>query len=260
MIKVKAYQICESFDIKKIKQVFTDKIVDQDAIEVLFEIESLKYLYIFKYGVVCFLGYNDEEITKSIDKISVLCNNPFEEKIFEEYCIEQDSNINEIGYQKIITTTLDSKILKLIMLNLSQSVALENYSRKTELLLNNTQKYTLQLVNKGKINIGGKKLRIFIGSTLYFKNRISENLYIFDSPPITWEDEYLDKTDRALKNVFDLQTRTKNIQADIQIIRENLDFFINLMNQKKSFFLEWVVIILILIEVVNMIIEKVLNY
>ncbi|MDA0941070.1 MAG: RMD1 family protein, partial [Bacteroidetes bacterium] len=47
------------------------------------------------------------------------------------------------------------------------------------------------LEKRGKLTISGKKLKQFIGHVLKIKNQISENLYIFDSPDITWENEAL---------------------------------------------------------------------
>ena len=256
MITVKACQICESFDIKKVKQAYSYKLIEHDSGEALFEVAPMKYLYIFKFGVICYLGYTNDEIITTNNSLSEFCQNNLDETISEEYFIETETEKNEIGFQKIHLPVFDPKVIRLIMLNLSQSVALENFSLKTDQLLHDTQKYTLQLVKTGKIRASAKKLRIFIGSTLYYKNRISENLYIFDSPSITWENEELDKIDRALKNVFDLEARSNNIHSDLQIIKENLDFFVDLMHQKKSFFLEWIVIVLILIEVINMFVEK----
>lgn len=44
-----------------------------------------------------------------------------------------------------------------------------------------TIEYTKQLEKYGKINLSKKKMRIFIGRTMNLKNRISEDLFIFDS-------------------------------------------------------------------------------
>ena len=84
-------------------------------------------------------------------------------------------------------------------------------------------------------------------------------MYIFDSPPETWEDENLNKIDIGLKKTFDLQIRYRNIQEDLQIIKENLELFKDLMQYKKSTLLEWIVILLILVEVVNLLVDKIIK-
>jgi required for meiotic nuclear division protein 1 len=109
------------------------------------------------------------------------------------------------------------------------------------------------------LDISGTKLKKYIGKTLLLKNRVAENLYVFDSPPQTWEDENLNKIDIDLKRTFEIQERFRNISESLQIVKDNLELFKDLLQYRNSTVLEWVIILLIAVEVVNMIIEKVLH-
>ena len=140
--------------------------------------------------------------------------------------------------------------------NVSQSVSLDYFDQQTNLLLEETNYQTQELEKKGKIDLGGKELKKYIGRTLNLKNRIAGNLYIFDSPEATWEDENLNKLDLGLKKTFDLQSRFRTIQEGLQIVKENLELFKDLLQYRNSVVLEWVIIILILVEVSNIFIEK----
>jgi uncharacterized Rmd1/YagE family protein len=51
--------------------------------------------------------------------------------------------------------------------------------------------------------------------------------------------------------------RFRNIQEGLEIVKENLDLFKDIMQHRKSTVLEWIIIILILVEVVNLIAEKI---
>ena len=145
------------------------------------------------------------------------------------------------------------------MLNTSQSVALDRYAEITEELLIETNKHTLFLEEKGTLDISGNKLKRFIGKILNIKNKISENLYIFDSPEITWDNEQLNRLNQDLKRTFDLQDRYRLIHDRIEIIKDNLELFKDIMDHKESSRLEWIIIILIVIEVVDMFIGKILG-
>ena len=116
------------------------------------------------------------------------------------------------------------------------------------------------LEQHGKLDISGHKLKRFIGKVLNIKNKISENLYIFDSPEITWEIEELNKLNQDLKQVFDLKDRYRLIHDRIEIIKENLELFKDIMDHKESSRLEWIIIILIVIEVVDLFIAKLANW
>jgi uncharacterized Rmd1/YagE family protein len=97
----------------------------------------------------------------------------------------------------------------------------------------------------------------YIGKTLLLKNRITENLYIFDAPPETWDDENLNKINNELKRTFDLQERFRNIQEGLNIVRDNLELFRAMLQYRNSNMLEWVVLILILVEVLDIFWEKI---
>jgi uncharacterized Rmd1/YagE family protein len=142
------------------------------------------------------------------------------------------------------------------MLNVSQSVALDYYNQQTNSVLEETNFHTQLLEKKGKINMGGIKLKKYIGRTLNLKNRISANLYIFDSPEETWENENLNVLDIGLKKTFDLQARFRTIQEGLGIVKENMELFKDLLQNRNSVTLEWVIIILILVEVINIMIGK----
>jgi uncharacterized Rmd1/YagE family protein len=151
----------------------------------------------------------------------------------------------------------DIEVLRLIMLNVSQSVALDYYSEQTNLLQEETNSHTTNLERRGRLNISGANLKKYIGKVLNLKNRIAENLYIFDSPPETWEDENLNRIDQGLKRTFDLQERYRDIREGLEIVRENLELFKDLLQYRNSTFLEWIIIILVSLEVVNLLIDKI---
>jgi len=187
--------------------------------------------------------------------IGPYCKNLFDQHISDEFDIETDAKDINYGYNKIEIPSPDIDELRLIMLNVSQSVALDYYNQQTNTLLEETNSHTQVLERKGKIDLGGIKLKKYIGRTLNLKNRISGNLYIFDSPEETWENENLNKLDIGLKKTFDLQARFRTIQEGLSIVKENMELFKDLLQNRNSVTLEWVVIILILVEVINIFIS-----
>jgi uncharacterized Rmd1/YagE family protein len=256
MLHVLSYQIADSIDIKAFRTAFKDDIYHYDADELFYKTGEEAFVYVFKYGVVCFLNYAEGEIGTFLKKIAPYCKNVFELKLSEEFEVETNARENKFGYNKIEIVKPDIEVLRLIMLNVSQSVALDYYSEQTNLLLEETNYHTLSLERKGRLDISGTNLKKYIGKTLNLKNRIAENLYIFDSPPETWEDEDLNRIDLGLKRTFDLQERFRDIREGLEIIRENLELFKDLLQYRNSTFLEWIIIILVFLEVLNLLIDK----
>ena len=256
-MKVLAYQIADSIDIKRFKSSFKAPVYFSDSDEILYLVDEDKFIYVFKYGVVSFLNYDEIRISEFIQFIAPFCKNFSEFKHSEEFEIVTGAKEMKLGFNKIEIISPNADTFRLIMLNVSQSVALDYYYELTNKLLVETNLQTQYLEKKGRLYISGKNLKKYIGRTLNLKSNISENLYIFDSPPETWEDEDLNKIDIGLKRTFDLQVRFRHIQESLQIIKDNFELFKDIMQYRSSYVLEIIIIILILMEVINLVIEKI---
>ena len=259
MLHVVSYQVADSIEVKAFRQSYKEGIYHYDADELFYKMGAEDFVYVFKYGVVCFLNYDEGRRDAFLQRIAPFCKNVFEQPLSEEFEVEADAKENKFGFNKIEIIRPDIEVLRLIMLNVSQSVSLDYYSEQTNLLLEETNSHTMTLERKGRLDISGARLKKFIGKTLNLKNRIGENLYIFDSPPETWEDENLNKIDVGLKRTFDLQERYRDIREGLEMIRENLELFKDLLQYRNSTVLEWIIIILVALEVVNLVIDKLIK-
>jgi uncharacterized Rmd1/YagE family protein len=256
--QVLSYQIADSIDVKGFKAAFKATLHFSDADELFYHMDTNQFIYVFRYGVVCFMNCDAIRVSEFLTLIKPFSTHPLEENLTEEYLIETGCKENRIAYNKIEIVQADVEVLRLIMLNVSQSVALDYYSDLTTNLLQETNQHTQILEKKGRLAIRGINLKRYIGRTLLLKNRVMENLYVFDSPPETWDDENLNRIDTGLKRTFDLQDRSRNIHESLNIIRDNLELFRALLQYRHSTVLEWIVIALIAVEVVNLVIEKLL--
>ena len=254
--KVVSYQIADAIDVKSFSSAFKAELYYNDPAELFYKTGSEDYVYVFKYGAVCFLNYDQIRISEFLRFIVPYCKNHFENSFTDEFLVETQAKDLRVGFNKIEIASADIEVLRLVMLNVTQSVALDYYEDQNTNLLAETNTYTQRLEKKGQLGISGVQLRKYIGRTLLLRNRIAENIYVFDSPPETWENENLNKIDADLKRTFDLQVRVRTLQEGLNIIRDNLEMFQGLLQNRYSTILEWIVIILILVEVLNLIIGK----
>jgi len=109
------------------------------------------------------------------------------------------------------------------------------------------------------LKISRKNMMRFIGRALNTQNDIAENIYIFDAPDLVWDDEYLDKLHQGLSKHFDLRVRFSEIEYTLRIIEDNLSVFREIINQRESSLLELIIIVLILVEIVDLLITKLLK-
>src|SRR5438309_1659025 len=149
-LKVIAFQIADSIEVKQFKTVFAAHIYYEDTDELFYQIDSYKYVYVFKYGIVSFLGYNEIEMTAFFQVIAPYCKNLFEQRLSDEFDIVTDTAHIHFGFNKIEIPQPDNDMIRLIMLNVSQSVALDYYFQQTSLLLEETNFHTQVMEVKGK--------------------------------------------------------------------------------------------------------------
>jgi uncharacterized Rmd1/YagE family protein len=170
----------------------------------------------------------------------------------EQYKIITVEHLNKILVKNdyVSVAQIDSSLLRIVMLNIGQSVALEHYEVLTDELITSSKHYIQELENHGKLSISKTNLLKYIGKVLNVKNSIVDNLYILDDPNLVWDNEELNLLNRNLKTNFDINPRFKDLDYRLQIVENNLTLFTDVLNVRESSRLEWIVIILIAIEII----------
>lgn len=252
-----AFHLAEHIDVKKFREDFTGQILSEGGGELFYSLEDTRFLYILSYGVAVFCDFPDVEMTKTLNLILGYSTNPVPEKFRDDHeiLISADKPI-DFKFDALIVPRTNPMVIRIAMLNLAQSVALDYFLTEAQNLLAEIKKITFNIEMNGKMGISKKGMMRFIGKALNIKNRIAENLYIFDSPPMVWDDEYLDRINTGLARFFELRSRFKELEYTFRIIDDNLGAIRALYLHRESSMLEWIIILLILIEVVNMFMSK----
>jgi required for meiotic nuclear division protein 1 len=258
MYRIVANQISDRIDLDKFTSEFPAELIYSNFNESFYQVDSEHFVTVLRYGVVCFLDYDDVWLNEFTDIISKYCVYFYDSELTKEYHVEPDTTETKFGFNKAGMTYADIESMRLIMLNVAQSVALDYYFQQARILLEETNKHILVLENKGKLGISDINLKKFIGKTLNLKNQIIENLHIFDSVPETWQNENLNQIDIGMKAALNMEKRSDNIHEELKIVREHLELFSDLMHHSASMKLEWIIIVLVFIEVFDLILKKIL--
>ena len=251
------YHLGERLDLKLIKNSLAFHCVYADPTELIYETSQYSWFQVFDYGSVVFFGIEktlQTDIIGSIRKIGALAVNELESEQIDIEMVPESPT--KVLFDKILVNHINVDVAKIIMLNIAQSVALDYYIDQTNILLEQTAYFSNELEEKGRFSIKGKKLLKYIGKALNLKNRIARNLYIFDSPDITWDDQYLNDLHAQLNMELDIRIRYRSLQESLDIIQENLEIYKDINQHSHSSTLEWIIIILIAVEIVNIFIGK----
>jgi required for meiotic nuclear division protein 1 len=251
-IKIEAVQVAESFNIKKFRAEYQSDVYSSSTSELFYAQDNNRFLYLFDYGVVVFANFEAIEKSNFIQFVKKYATLEVNENLSEEYSIQVEASITKSVVKDSFVTVpiVNPSVLRIVMLNIAQSVALEYYEILTNNLINSSKEYILELELKGKISISKINLLKYIGKVLNVKNSIIDNLYILDDPNLVWDNEELNFLNRQLKANFDINTRFKDLDYRLQIVEDNLRLFTDVLNVRESSRLEWIIVILIAIEIV----------
>lgn len=261
MMRLSAYYIAEQIQLPQLRQAYAGTPLTEHPSELFYAVEEDQYLYIFDFGVVVAANMADVDISKNLMFITQFARNAFEQKITDDFEIEhRPGGALKFRFDSLVVPQLDDSVVKIAMFNLAQSVALDYYTQRAQTLLSEVRRFAEEMETRGGISISRRNMIRFIGRTLNGKNKIIENLYIFDSPDVTWDDEYLDQVHRGLGRTLELQSRFKEVEYTFKIVEDNLSVFREIYMHRENKQLEWIIIILICIEVADLLISKLAHW
>ena len=174
----------------------------------------------------------------------------------ETYVLNVDSSKEvSVEFDQITIPAIDLELIHIIVLNLAQSSILNHYQSMTNNLMEETRELSSHLEITGKVKLTRKRLAKYIGQSMNLRNKIADNLYIFEAPPLAWTDIRLSQLDTKLSEELDFKNRYHGVQSSLNVIHDNHEFYKDMLQHKHSSLLEWIIIILILFEVVQIFID-----
>lgn len=259
-VKLTAFLVANQLDIKGVKTFLDIKPLADTSSELFYSFSGGKYQYYFNYGVMVFAGYSEDEMKWAMKAVAPYQRNPVATVLRDEHALRiEDGAELRFEFDELVVGRMDVKVMRIAMFCLAQSVALDHYHNVSENLLTEVKGFANQLELTGKLKISRKNMMRFIGKALNTQNDIAENIYIFDAPDLVWDDEFLDKLQQGYMKHFDLRVRYSEVEYTLRIIEDNLSVFREIIHQRESNLLEYIIIVLILVEVFDLIITKLLK-
>jgi len=259
-VKLTAFVVAKQLDIKGIKTFLDIKPIADSSSELLYAFGQGKYKYYFNYGVIVFSGFSEEEMKWAVKSVMPFQKNPLTTWLREDFEIKAEPGKDMLmAFNEVVVGVIDAKVIRIVMFNLAQSVAIDFYNSVGESLLAEVKNFTNQLEATGKLKISRNNMLRFLGRALNTQNDIAENIYIFDAPDLVWDDEYLDKLHQGLIKHFDLRVRFSELEYTMRIIEDNLDVFRAIIQHRESSFLETTIIVLILVEIIHLFVSEIIK-
>lgn len=217
----------------------------------ILEIEGGSYVVITKFGAVIFWNCREDVQKEVLAEIAALPNaGERNERVGDTVEVIIGAPQDKVTFSRIAVRELSVGKLKLISLALGQSVALEHFEQDVLIAMNQLRPVVRDLKGKGRMHMSENEVLQLVGFALDVRSNVLANLTLFDDPPETWESEALAHLDSVLYDHFDLEERLAAINKKVDFISDLNETLMALLSHRKSVRLEWIIIVLILIELI----------
>lgn len=222
----------------------------------ILELLEDQYAVLTRFGTVSFWNVKEsssrellKEIAPYVEIGSVLHRHVDTLKIFV------GSDIEKATFEELFIDKLDPEKIKIISYVSAQSVALDRYEEEIDVRLHELGRVVANMKTSGRTRFDQSDILKQIGNVLSVKQRTVSQLSLFDKPDETWEREELERLYDRLRSEYELRDRFGILNEKIDFLSENNTILLNYLSSQRSNFLEWVVIILIIIEIALFVVE-----
>lgn len=243
------YAVCDKFKQNTLEHITNNYKTSKYKDVLVIHIDNDKEIIFFNYGVYICFNVDFENIKFFQDLISNFLLEPFNQPIIEQFTFSIKEKF-EINFDQVILdeNSIFAKIA--IASTLAQNIKLIEFEEKIERTIEENSKIPMELAKSGKINLNKKETAKKIGELFLVKSRTNLHYDLLDTPEFFWEypqyEHYYDKISKYL----DIKSRIEVLNKKVEVIQELLDMLSNEQNHRYSSFLEWIIIILIAVEIV----------
>ncbi|CAM9021823.1 unnamed protein product [Wickerhamomyces anomalus] len=220
-------------------------------------------VFIFEYGVVVLWGFTLREEQAFLNDL---------EKFENEKLAQEDIQIEEFNYY--ITKSYQPRIyndfitlrdgsnymLKLSISHaISQSVKISLFEELVDNTIEDTQDIPQQIALAGKVEMNKDEIMKSIGELFILRININLHGSVLDSPEIMWAEPHLEPIYQATRGYLEINQRVALLNQRLEVISDLLQMLKEQLGHSNEEYLEFIVIILVGVEVLVSVINIVVD-
>jgi required for meiotic nuclear division protein 1 len=218
------------------------------------DVDESQMVLVFSFGSIVFINHSTpNEITALLNYLysfepDIDVKNA--DRYSDDYSLHiKETESIELTDEYVVVPEYESYYPELISTVLAKSVALE----KTEEQLgqiNDKLETMIDRLEKGKLRIGNKELARTTAKIIRHEYNTLAYIMILDKPDITWTSSTAGEFYDRMLEFFELNDRYKILKSKTEILYNIMDGFSTISHSIRGLFVEWIIVILILFEIV----------
>ncbi|MDD2839177.1 MAG: RMD1 family protein [Sulfuricurvum sp.] len=210
---------------------------------------DLLHVVLSPFGVLSLIAEEKKTILHALSTLGIIIEDE-SDTITQDYPIHIDPLMEErfkVTNEAIYLREVSTLNLNVIALAISQSVGLERYEKRLDTLFMQSRRIvesiqTFSITRRSHLMQFAKRLALT-------RHDMVSNLLLLDKPNILWDNEEAEALYNRLAFILELYDRHEIALSKLAQIKEDVMLVMDLINHKKSEFLEWIIIVLIAVEI-----------
>jgi uncharacterized Rmd1/YagE family protein len=252
---VQAIHLFGQLHMKTMRSLLGGKLINSSPQELQFQYAENSYLYVYPFGCLVFFNMSASDVESVTQKLKSEVAGMLEFPTSETFDVMVGDN-PRVEFEFLELKKLSADTTRLVAMCLGQSAGLEYFENKADSMLTDTVELIEDLARRGRLPFNNKHLLRVIGSTASARQKILTNLAILDPPAETWKSKELEKLYRELHQNFDLEIRFRSLDRKLTLLQDNIEIIVDLASSQKNTFLEGLIVLLILLEILLASIHK----
>ncbi|CAI0411626.1 unnamed protein product [Linum tenue] len=214
---------------------------------------NCSYMVVFQYGSIVLFNAREHEVDAYLKIVRNHATGVLHEMRKDEYEVIEKPNLDtwmQAGLDHIMLRFLNIDGIRTIGSVLGQSIALDYYGRQVDGIVAEFTDINRGMEKTGTFSMDSKKLFQLVGKANSNLADIILKLGLFERSDIAWKDAKFGQIWEYLRDEFELTQRFASLDFKLKFVEHNIRFLQEILQNRKSDFLEWLIIVLISVEII----------
>lgn len=208
-------------------------------------------VHVFALGAVVVVGAHvlDDELRAFVERCT-------ERAVLVEtvdryaLAIDEQARRARVEWDRIVVPRLDDEVIDAVALVLARSAGLERYERGAEPLLEQGLTLAREIAGHGRTPFGLRPMIRRIAGLTVSRLELARWFVHLDRPESAWEDPVVDQLYDLVVRHLELAERHEALMHRIGSLEHGLSAIVAVWEGRRSRFLEWAIVWLIVVEIV----------
>jgi uncharacterized Rmd1/YagE family protein len=223
------------------------------------ELDQQGYVVIFRYGVVVFINLDEQRQQAWLANAERYIVEPHEEMETETLELLLCDRQEDFNLGRLEINSINVAKMQLIAFVLAKSVVLALYEKNTAGLFDRVEPLARDLQEKGQAYRQDRELLRHIGNVLSTQGKMVGRAEVTEKPELLWEYPELERLFQIMESEYEIRERHLALERKFELISRTATTLLDLLQYKRSLRVEWYIVILIVVDIIISLGEKVIS-